>query len=336
MMWELTTSQKISLSYSLLTILSLLVFFGIYELSPLFVSDSSILLILRLGLIAVLVLMQYYIWRFLSRYLLRDLKYIAQELSKLWWNSIDARINCKLPKNDEISILVEALNNSYRARKTETQKLKQFQTDVSHEFKTPLMVMQSRLDVLEKKHEKWMLTHDEQQDFFTVARKNILKMNTLIETLFFLSCCEDSDWGCLQRTRINMLEFFQSKKEDILLQFPERNIQFILNVEPDLYYHIGRVSFSILVNNLIENAIKFWADSITLTATNTYFSVSDNGVWIPELEQKKIFEKFYRSDINKEWFWVWLSLVKRISEMYQWKIELKSTEWEGAEFRCIF
>ena len=59
-----------------------------------------------------------------------------------------------MPEDDEIRILAEALNTSYDAIEIQTAKLKQFLTDVSHEFKTPLMVMNSRLDVLEKKQLK--------------------------------------------------------------------------------------------------------------------------------------------------------------------------------------
>ncbi len=280
--------------------------------------------------------LHFFLGKILTRYLLRDLQCIAQKVWSLSLHSGDKKIYCNLPPNDEISILAKALNHSYSALEIEAQKLKQFQTDVSHEFKTPLMVMQSRLDVLEKKYEKWVLSWNEQVAFFEVARKSIMKMNTLIETLFFISRCESSDGSCLEREDIDIRWFFESKKEEILTQYQDKNIHIKLVIEKNLVYHIERVSFSILLNNLIENAIKFWADNITLTANNRYFSVSDNGPWISELEQEKIFEKFYRSDTNKEWFWVWLSLVKRITEMYQWKIELMSTQWEVTEFRFIF
>lgn len=280
--------------------------------------------------------LHFFLGKILTRYLLRDLQAIAQKVSWMSLHSENKKIICHLPKNDEISILAEALNVSYIALEEETQKLKQFQTDVSHEFKTPLMVMQSRLDVLEKKYQKWLLSDSEQRTFFELAKKNISHMNRLIETLFFLSRCETSDGSCLEREDIDVAVFFEWKKEEILSQYQDKCIDIKLDTEKNLVYHIERVSFSILLNNLIENAIKFWATELILRAESWYFSLRDNGPGIPKSEQEKIFEKFYRRDTNKEWFWVGLSLVKRISEMYEWKIELISEEWSGTEFRFIF
>lgn len=335
-MTQLTTSQKISLYYSWMTIISLVLFFILCELFAYFTDSKNLILFFKIILIWTLAMSQYTLWKHLSKYLLRDLKCIASKLSTLSLNTEEKRITCNLPKNDEIYILAEALNTSYTALEIETQKLKQFQTDVSHEFKTPLMVMQSRLDVLEKKYQKWVLSESEQYTFFELAKKNIRKMNTLIETLFFLSRCESSDGSCLEREDIDIKWFFELKKEEILSQYHDKNIDIKLVIEKNLVYHIEPVSFSILLNNLIENAIKFWATELILRSESWYFSLRDNGPGIPKSEQEKIFEKFYRQDINKEWFWVGLSLVKRISEMYKWKIELTSEEWNGTTFVFIF
>ena len=82
-------------------------------------------------------------------------------------------------------------------------------------------------------------------------------MNTLIETLFFLSRCEASDGSCLERKQFDMSIFFSEKKDEILNQYQEEDINIHLDIEKNLNYHIEPVSFSILLNNLIENAVKF-------------------------------------------------------------------------------
>jgi signal transduction histidine kinase len=82
-------------------------------------------------------------------------------------------------------------------------------------------------------------------------------MNRLIETLFFLSRCEASDGTCLQREDVDMKAFFEDKKAEILSQYQARDIELKLDIEKNLIYHIEPVSFSILLNNLIENALKF-------------------------------------------------------------------------------
>jgi len=59
-----------------------------------------------------------------------------------------------MPPDDEIHILAKALNTSYDHIDAQTLQLKQFLTDVAHEFKTPLMMMNSRIDLSEKKIQK--------------------------------------------------------------------------------------------------------------------------------------------------------------------------------------
>lgn len=119
-------------------------------------------------------------------------------------------ISENLPKDDEIRILSDALNNSYDTIEHQTSKLKQFLTDVSHEFKTPLMSMSSRLDVLAKKKEKKSLDPDDITDFFALTEKNILKMNHLLETLFFLSRMEEKK-SDLQYESIMLKDFVEQK-----------------------------------------------------------------------------------------------------------------------------
>jgi len=68
---------------------------------------------------------------------------------------------CSTGKNDEIRVLANALNNSFEKIKTQTQNLKQFITDVSHEFKTPLMVINSKIDLFTKKQEKEKLEKED-------------------------------------------------------------------------------------------------------------------------------------------------------------------------------
>ena len=70
-------------------------------------------------------------------------------------------VNQSKHKNDEINILAEALNNSFGHIESQTTNLKQFITDVSHELKTPLMVINSKIDLYNKKLEKGKITKDD-------------------------------------------------------------------------------------------------------------------------------------------------------------------------------
>ena len=66
------------------------------------------------------------------------------------------------------------------------------------------------------------------------------------------------------------------------------------------------------------------------------FYIKDNWIWIKKEDLQNIFNKFSRIDKNIEWFWVWLFLVKRLSDLYNWEIKVESKFWKWANFIVKF
>ncbi|MDA9128935.1 HAMP domain-containing histidine kinase [Candidatus Gracilibacteria bacterium] len=299
---------------------------------------KSQLVIIKAGTIFIILafILQFLAGRIISRRLLKNLISISDSV-KL----VDINIPAKerimldgLAENDEIKILTDALNESYDKIDTQTDKLKQFITDVSHEFKTPLMGMSSRLDVLEKKSEKNKLTPDDSQKFFLDTRQNISKLNGLLESLFFLSRIEE-EHGTFIKSHIHVNSLFESRILKISESFPHKNLKYNLDIEENLQYLVEEHTFTILIDNLISNAMKFAPENmdIKIKANETGFSVFDNGPGISEGDRQKIWEKFYRKDTNKEGFGVGLYLVKRITDMYDWNIQVYERSAGGTEFK---
>jgi signal transduction histidine kinase len=67
-------------------------------------------------------------------------------------------------------------------------------------------------------------------------------------------------------------------------------------------------------------------------------TIKDSWIWIKANEIEKIFDRFYKSDVsrNSQWFWIWLSLVKKIANIYKWKIDVESKEWKWTNFKIKF
>lgn len=297
---------------------------------------KSQLIIIKIGLIFIFLvfILQFFMWRYISRFLLNDLKNIADKVKNVDINSDKKHIICpQIPDDDEIKILATALNQSYDMIDSQTSKLKQFLTDVSHEFKTPLMSMSSKIDLVEKKKEKGRLDENDLQKFFENSRLNISKLNGLLETLFFLSRVEDAS-GCLVKNDIKIKKYFEKKIIEIQESFPEKTISYELDVSPELHYNIEETTFSILMNNLLSNAIKFSPKNtkIFISADEKYFSIEDNWPGISAKDKEKIWEKFYRKDTNIEGFGIGLYLVSRIIAIYNWDIDIKTKKWRGAKF----
>jgi len=266
---------------------------------------TSQMIIIKTGLIFIVLvfILQFFAGKYISHRLLRDLKNISEKLKKVDIHSQDKHITCNMPKNDEIRILAEALNSSYDTIDIQTSKLKQFLTDVSHEFKTPLMGMSSELDLLEKKREKLKLDDNDIQKYSLNTKKSISKLNTLLETLFFLSRIEEK-LGCLVKKPLAIQDYFEKKMKELSYNFPHKNISYDLEIEEGLCYNIEESTFSILLDNLLSNALKFSPKEtkLTIQANTKYFSLEDNGIGIDNALREKIWDKFYRKDTKVEGF----------------------------------
>lgn len=298
---------------------------------------NSQLIIIKISILFIFItsFFQFFIGKVVSRKLLKDLRRITQKVKDVDIHSSKNYITCdaNMPHDDEIYILAKALNNSYHLLEKQTKNLKQFITDVSHEFKTPLMGMSSELDLIEKKKQKVWIQQEDIDTLFLNTRKSIHKLNWLLETLFFLSRIEEKS-GCLVTQKLNFENYMKKKISDLSHSFPEKNIVCEYKIEKNLQYEVEENTFSILLDNLLSNAIKFSPKNVKLKiwANSEFFSIEDNGPGIKKEEKQKIWDKFYRKDTNIEWFGIGLYLVKRISDIYNWKIELSDAKKWGSIF----
>jgi K+-sensing histidine kinase KdpD len=136
------------------------------------------------------------------------------------------------------------------------------------------------------------------------------------------------------KNNLNVREYIEKKIWEISASFPVKNISYDLDIKDDVIYNVEENTFSILLYNLISNAIKFYPKQVIIKiyASEECFFIQDNGPWISWKNKEKIWDKFYRSDTKIEWFWVGLYLVKRIVDIYDWSISLESNKWKWAKF----
>ena len=96
--------------------------------------------------------------------------------------------------------------------------------------------------------------------------------------------------------------------------------------------------------NLISNAIKFTADGgkIIVAAKNigeqVYFTFEDTGIGMSEETIKHIFESYYQADLSHSTsgYGLGLSIVKKIVDLHNGKIEVLSSLGKGSKFTIIF
>ena len=122
----------------------------------------------------------------------------------------------------------------------------------------------------------------------------------------------------------------------------KRNIEVTFESMREVVADVDEVKFSLALNNLVENAIKYnkedgWVH-VNLDADHKFFyvKVSDSGIGIPEEFHNRIFDRFYRVDKARSretgGTGLGLAITKNVIQMHQGAIKLKSKEGEGSSF----
>ena len=300
--------------------------------------SQMIIIEVSLLYIFLMFLLQFIGGKYISRFLLRDLKTVAKNLKNIDIHKKTSKLQCQqLPKDDEIQVLVSALNQSFDLIEKQTHKMQQFITDVSHEFKTPLMAMNSRIDVLEKKKGKGKVCESDFEKMLQDNKIHIQKLNSLLETLFLLTRIDETN-ETIKMQSLQLYPLLESRKKLFDESYPHKTIHFWYDFPQDLMIQAESQTCMILLDNLLSNAIKFSPDEvhIRIYADQKKISISDNGVGIESDQREKIFEKFYRKDTKIEGFGVGLYLVKRIVDLYKWKIEISDNSPNGTIFTLNF
>lgn len=280
----------------------------------------------------------YLFWgKIISRYTLKNLKSISKKAQEIHLDKKYKPINIDWAHDDEIKILADTINKAFWRIWKQTASLKQFITDVSHEFKTPLMIINSDIDVYEKKKEKGFLKKDDDSIFLQSIKTKTAKLNKLIETLFLLTRMEENI-STLKFTKKDIWILTQRLIKEKFESYSKKPIELSFELVKKHMILIEETSFNIIIENLISNAIKFSNDKIKIEiqVTKNFIEIKDHGIWMTQAETKRVWEKFYRLDTNKEWFWVWLFLVKRIVDIYKWNIQLESKKGVGSSFKIFF
>jgi len=211
---------------------------------------------------------------------------------------------------------------------------------VTHDIKGHVATVQSCLGVLVNK----LLgpLNEQQADLISRAHKRTIKLTHFIKTLLELTQMRLSNR--METQSFSLKNTVHSAVETVRTKAEEKSITLKSNVEPSADRMFGN-QFSIeeMLTNLLLNSIKYTPErgSVKINATQNgegiRVEVADTGIGIPEEEQSRIFDEFYRAsnarDIERDGTGLGLSIVKHIIDRHGGKIEVESRNGFGTTFR---
>ena len=222
-----------------------------------------------------------------------------------------------------------------------------FVSNMTHELKTPIAIAYSANDAL--------LNYDTTNDpdkktkYLTIANKQLKRLGELVENILAMSM-ERRKTMKLRPEDIQLREFVEEIAAAQRMR-GDKDITINVNIPENTTIEADRAHLANVLNNLIDNAIKYSCDAsgkpitgdsveITVTGDSHDLSVRDNGIGIPSKSIPYLFNKFYRvphgnrQDVRG--YGIGLYYVKSILDKMGWDIEAKSTEGEGSVFTIKF
>ena len=210
-----------------------------------------------------------------------------------------------------------------------------FFSNVSHEMKTPLAVIQNYAQLLQKEN----LTEEERLEYTDSILQSTRKLSSLITNILKLNKLEKQtirpapeQYDLCQQLCGCALQF-----EDA---WEKKDIEFIAELEDRVVIEADPGLLELVWTNLLSNAVKFTPPGGTVTLTQTSdekevtVSVSDTGCGMDEKTLRHIYDKFYQGDTSHstEGNGLGLALVQRILQLSNGTIAVKSRVGQGSAF----
>ncbi len=213
-----------------------------------------------------------------------------------------------------------------------------FVSNMTHELKTPIAIAYSANDAL--------LNYDTTNDpdkktkYLTIANKQLKRLGELVENILAMSM-ERRKTMKLRPEDIQLREFVEEIAAAQRMR-GDKAITINVNIPENTTIEADRAHLANILNNLIDNAIKYSGDSveITITGDSHDLSVRDNGIGIPSKSIPYLFNKFYRvphgnrQDVRG--YGIGLYYVKSILDKMGWGIKVNSVEGKGSVFTIKF
>ena len=213
-----------------------------------------------------------------------------------------------------------------------------FMMAVTHELKTPIAIVNLNLETLQKRK----LDEEKQQHIIQSTLQEAGRLNDLTTNILVTSQLESH--YIPDKEQVNFSQLCTECVGDFTSRYSNRRVK--KNIEVNIFITGERLLLQLLINNLIDNALKYSSKEKTVLLElnkqpgKIILKIIDEGNGISDDEKKKVFEKFYRSGNETtrktKGTGLGLYLCKRIAESHKAKIKVSNNQPAGSIFTVEF
>ena len=219
-----------------------------------------------------------------------------------------------------------------------------FINNMTHELKTPIATVNAAIEGMQS----FDVLADQKKTnrYLSVSSRELKRLSTLVEKVLNIAAYEKKELF-LNIEPINLNDMINNIISTQSIKNAEKTVEIVFNeTSTPTIIEGDRVHMTNVINNLIDNAIKYSEDEVKIDITITkdkhlnHLSIKDNGIGISPKHHHKVFDKFYRVPTGNlhdvKGFGLGLHYVKNIIEKQDASIELKSSLGKGSEFIISF
>ncbi len=294
--------------------------------------EQNVFLGLKTGLIVTIMIGGLVGW-FLARQIVAPIVRLSEIFVRRKLNPMEKGVINKEFSDDEIGSLAQAFEDAYTKIQDALWRERLFTSDVSHEFRSGLMIISSSCELLLQEKSP----DDEDYQKVESIAKASNELQQLIESLLILARTEHTAVNP-SKTQ-SLIQIAEAAFNQWEPRFLEKNINFsvvILGSQGGKKFNADLLLTAL--SNLIKNALNYTEHGkVEMILKENSISVVDTGMGIDAENQNLIMQPFVRgSNLPLDGLGLGLSLVQRICENQGWSLNLYSVTGRGSNFTINF
>jgi len=294
----------------------------------------ELLLNVFIALLIIVIPFAFIISWLMARRAVKGIKEVSRIASEIERGKLDRRVSVSA-QGDEITQLVNTFNSMLDRIWVLISEMNEMTDNITHDLRSPL----ARIRVIS---EQLLSNDDTPQKYKTAASDTIEECDRLLQMINSMLDVAEAEAGIIQisKLKVNMTQLVQDACELFEAIAEQKEIKFNCYLQDDCYTYGNIHNLQRMLANLLDNAIKYTPNNgqveiiLTCTSQHIKIAVQDTGMGIPEGDQVKVFDRFFRCDQSRthDGCGLGLSFSRAVARTHRGDIKLLSRLENGSCF----
>ncbi|WP_375105772.1 ATP-binding protein [Lysinibacillus fusiformis] len=283
------------------------------------------------GLMLVMIVLSLLAMLLFAKALIRPITKLTAATQQLAHEKFDTVLD--IDRNDELGQLATSFNIMTEKLQENDRVRKEFISNVSHDFQSPLLNIQGYVDLLKNP----LLKEKERREYAAIIELETKRLSTLTKQLLLLTSLDQST-RIVKRERYRLDEQLKESVRKYRWQMEEAQLQITYKMEQVIFNGDAGLLQNVW-DNLLTNAIKYNVEEgqihldLQQKPASLAILVEDNGIGMTADQLAKVYDRFYRADTSrtKQGTGLGLAIVKQIVELHGGTVHIESAVNAGTK-----